>query len=68
MVNASDDIKNQAWFRGVDWKMVEQKKIQPPWVPELQSNTDCQYFDQYPDNGVPIEEPSQENQALFDDF
>jgi len=48
--------------------MVEAKKIQPPWVPELASNTDFQYFDEYPDSGTPIEEPSAENQVCFEDF
>jgi len=40
MVNAADDVKGHIWFRGVDWAMVEAKKIQPPWVPELVSSTD----------------------------
>jgi len=68
MVNAAEDVKGHIWFRGVDWAMVEAKKIQPPWVPELASSTDFQYFDEYPDSGTPIEEPSAENQACFDDF
>ena len=40
MVNTAEDVKNHPWFRGVDWVMVSAKKIQPPWVPELTSNTD----------------------------
>lgn len=40
MVNGAEDVKSNTWFRGVDWAMVESKKIQPPWVPELASNTD----------------------------
>jgi len=40
MVNAAEDVKGHIWFRGVDWAMVEAKKIQPPWVPELASSTD----------------------------
>ena len=27
MVNGADDVKGNAWFRGVDWAMVEAKKI-----------------------------------------
>ena len=57
MANGADDVKQCAWFSGVDWNIVFQKKIQPPWVPELTSNTDYQYFDEYPDSGTPIEEP-----------
>ena len=40
MVNAAEDVKQHIWFRGVDWVMVDAKKIQPPWVPELTSSTD----------------------------
>lgn len=40
MVNGSQDVKQHTWFKGVDWSMVQQKKIQPPWVPELSSDTD----------------------------
>ena len=60
MVKGADDVKNHMWFRGVDWNMVKAKKIQPPWVPELTSTTDFQYFDEYPDSGTPIEEPEPE--------
>ena len=44
----AEDIKNNPWFQGVDWNIVLQKRIQPPWMPELTSDKDYQYFDQYP--------------------
>ena len=47
----AEDIKNNSWFIGVDWNIVQQKRIQPPWIPELTSDSDYQYFDQYPDSG-----------------
>ena len=40
MKGGATEITQHAWFRGVDWQMVKQKKIQPPWVPELNSQTD----------------------------
>lgn len=40
MKGGAVEIQQHTWFRGVDWNMVKQKKIQPPWVPELDSNTD----------------------------
>jgi hypothetical protein len=40
MKTGADEVKNHIWFKGVDWVMVRQKKIQPPWVPELNSSTD----------------------------
>ena len=60
MVNGADDVKKNAWFQGVNWNMVFQKKIQPPWVPELSGKTDHQFFDDYPDSGSPAIEPNQE--------
>lgn len=60
MKAGAEDVKNHIWFKGVDWAMVKVKKIQPPWVPELSSNTDFQYFDEYPDSGSPIETPTAE--------
>ena len=68
MKNGPNDVKNHIWFRGVDWQMVTDKKIQPPWVPELTSSTDFQYFDEYPDSGTPVTTPSHDQQSLFDDF
>ena len=41
----AEDIKRMDWFRGVDWGIVTQKRIQPPWIPELTSENDFQYFD-----------------------
>lgn len=34
----AEDIKNNPWFQGVDWTIVLQKRIQPPWMPELTSD------------------------------
>ena len=44
------------------------KEIVPPWVPELENGADDQYFEEYPDSGSVILEPSAEEQKLFDDF
>ena len=68
MRNGSDDVKLHHWFKGVDWNMVSAKKIQPPWVPELNSSTDVQYFDEYPDSGSPVTVPDSTQQRCFDDF
>jgi hypothetical protein len=36
----AEDIKNNPWFQGVDWEIVLQKRIQPPWIPELNGEQD----------------------------
>ena len=45
----AEDVKANTWFQGVDWDIVAQKRIQPPWIPELKEAKDCKYFDKYPD-------------------
>ncbi|GMF18239.1 unnamed protein product [Phytophthora lilii] len=37
-------IKKHAFFKGIDWHLLEQKKIQPPILPNVMSNTDTTYF------------------------
>ncbi len=39
------------WFRGVDWNVVGRKEIPPPWIPEVNSDVDTTFFDNYPDSG-----------------
>jgi serine/threonine protein kinase len=36
----AEDVMKADWFIGVDWTLVKYKRIRPPWVPELSSNTD----------------------------
>ncbi|KAL4172761.1 hypothetical protein KRP22_007924 [Phytophthora ramorum] len=37
-------IKKHAFFKDIDWQLLEQKKIQPPILPNVMSNTDTTYF------------------------
>ncbi|CAI5747315.1 unnamed protein product [Peronospora destructor] len=37
-------IKKHAFFKGIDWGLLEQKKILPPILPNVMSNTDTTYF------------------------
>jgi p70 ribosomal S6 kinase len=37
-------IKKHAFFKGIDWGLLEQKKVQPPILPNVMSNTDTTYF------------------------
>jgi protein-serine/threonine kinase len=38
-------VKAHPWFAGVDWKMIENKQIKPPFKPKLTSATDVRYID-----------------------
>jgi protein kinase A len=64
----TEDIKNNEWFQGVDWALVKYKRIQPPWIPELSSGQDMQYFDNYPDSEGTYEPLSADEQKLFVNF
>lgn len=37
-------IKKHAFFRDIDWHALAQKKLAPPIVPSVESNTDTSYF------------------------
>ena len=64
----TEDIKKNEWFQGVDWNLVKFKRIQPPWIPELTSIEDIQYFDNYPDSSGEVEPLKIDEQALFTNF
>eukprot|EP01130_Rhizamoeba_saxonica_P017911 TRINITY_DN8812_c0_g1_i1.p1 TRINITY_DN8812_c0_g1~~TRINITY_DN8812_c0_g1_i1.p1 ORF type:complete len:484 (-),score=118.60 TRINITY_DN8812_c0_g1_i1:133-1584(-) len=38
-------ILRHPWFNGVDWDNI--KNMEPPWIPELNSQEDTKYFDDY---------------------
>ena len=43
--NGSEEIKNHAFFKGVNWNDALKKKIKPPFIPKLKNDTDLRYFD-----------------------
>ena len=43
--NGTENIKNDPYFEGIDWDDVLNKKIKPPFIPELNSDLDLRYFD-----------------------
>lgn len=41
-----EDIRVHSFFRQIDWDMLEQKQIAPPYKPELKSDRDLRRFDE----------------------
>ena len=43
--NDAKDIMDHAFFSSIDWSDLVQKKIPPPFKPQVKSDTDTRYFD-----------------------
>ncbi|KAG1446161.1 hypothetical protein G6F56_009663 [Rhizopus delemar] len=43
--NGSEEIKNHPFFASIDWRKLNQKKLQPPYKPSVESAYDTQNFD-----------------------
>ena len=63
-----ESVKKHRWFRGVDWTLVLRKGIPPPWVPEIRSQDDTHFFDNYPDSVDFVPPPPPDVNSLFKDF
>lgn len=63
-----ESVKKHRWFRGVDWNIVSRKGIPPPWVPEIRSQDDTHFFDNYPDSVDFVPPPPPDVNSLFKDF
>jgi serine/threonine protein kinase len=71
----AEDVKKQAFFRGIDWDGLLKKRVRPPFVPTIKSPEDVSNFDEEftredailtpPKDFRPI---NQEDQVKFSDF
>ena len=43
--NGWENIKNHPYFNGVDWIGAKNKKLKPPFLPNIDSETDTKYFE-----------------------
>ena len=41
-----EEIKRHPFFASIDFKAIEEKKLPAPFIPELENDTDVQYFDE----------------------
>lgn len=69
LVGGVGDIKQHAWFKDVNWKVLEGMQMKPPYKPKVNSDGDDSNFDTYPDE-VPDFSIVDESrfEALFPDF
>jgi serine/threonine protein kinase len=46
-IAGGEEVRMHSWFRGVNWKKVEDKKIPVPFVPTLNGDDDFSNFDKF---------------------
>ncbi|KRZ07199.1 Protein kinase C iota type [Trichinella zimbabwensis] len=62
-----EDIKNHAFFRNIEWELVEAKQITPPYRPLIKDNRDLEHFDrQFTDEPVQFSPDEQSDMAKID--
>lgn len=72
-IRDADEIKEQDFFKGIDWMKLENREIEPPFRPNLKSETDVRFFDpestaQRARHSVDQGSLSNQEQALFEGF
>ncbi|KAG0056543.1 camp-dependent protein kinase catalytic subunit [Gryganskiella cystojenkinii] len=56
------DIRNHAWFEGVDWSIVLRREIAAPFVPDVKWDGDASCFGFYPEEEEEEEEEDQDQE------
>ncbi|KAJ3030437.1 UNVERIFIED_CONTAM: Serine/threonine kinase [Siphonaria sp. JEL0065] len=69
----AEEVKRHAYFAGVDWALFMEKKVPPPWKPNIKNERDVSNFDAEFTKERPVLTPvntvlSAANQAEFKDF
>jgi len=41
----AEEVKSHPWFKNLDWSLIYNKRIIPPFTPNLDSDEDYKYFD-----------------------
>jgi serine/threonine protein kinase len=61
---SSDEIKNHPFFADINWDDLYNKRITPPWVPNVKDDADTRYFDEEFTTMDPVDSVSKENGIL----
>ncbi|ORX49798.1 kinase-like protein [Hesseltinella vesiculosa] len=60
--NGSTEIKSHPFFASIDWKLLMQKKLQPPFKPSVENAFDTSNFDEEFTSEAPLESVVDESQ------
>lgn len=66
--NGLNDVKNHQFFKDLDWELLMTKKIKPPFIPRITSNTDTKYIDIEFTNCTPVDSPCYEEKLSQDNY
>lgn len=69
--NGINDIKSHVFFKNIDWNLLIEKKIKPPFIPRISSNEDTRYIDLEFTNCTPMDSPDYDeklSQEHYKDF
>lgn len=62
---SSDEIRNHPFFADINWDDLYNKRITPPWVPNIKDDADTRYFDEEFTTMDPVDSVSKESLYKF---
>ncbi|KAG0171766.1 hypothetical protein DFQ30_000449 [Apophysomyces sp. BC1015] len=65
--SGADQIKTHCYFKDINWTDVAERRLQPPYIPILESDTDMSNFDDVFVNMSPRISQTSSNELLLDD-
>jgi hypothetical protein len=63
--NGVEEIMQHPWFEDMDWKLLANKKIEPPMVPTLNAVTDTSNFANYDNEIAPPPQNTRNDRNLW---
>lgn len=63
------DVMEHKWFESIDFKLLAQRKVTPPYAPTCKGDGDSSLFDVYEEQQVPYGVPQDDPyRHLFEEF
>ena len=53
--DGTEKIKKHSFFKNIDWEAILNKKIKPPFIPRISSDSDTKYIDNEFTNLTPVD-------------
>lgn len=67
-INGITNIKKHPFFEDLDWSLLINKKIKPPFIPRINSNEDTKYIDHEFTSCTPTDSPCFEDKLSSDNY